>query len=158
MHFSSFKKALPGLTELRFVLPEGTEIPLHVHLTEVGLVQRSFIDCGNTIRHEKTINLQLWEAEDDAHRLAPGKLLGILRSSEQKLQLPDLEVEVEYQAGTIGRYGLRFAEGAFHLVNKKTDCLAKETCGLPADKPRHSLSSLGNKTAEACTPGSACCA
>ena len=34
--------------ELRFVLPDGGFIEAHAHITEVGRVEKSFIDCGPT--------------------------------------------------------------------------------------------------------------
>jgi len=31
-----------------FKLPEGTYLPAHFHMTEVGLVTKHFVDCGGT--------------------------------------------------------------------------------------------------------------
>lgn len=49
--------------------------PAHFHITEMGLVTKNFIDCGNTIREEKLITFQVWYAGDLEHRLASNQEL-----------------------------------------------------------------------------------
>jgi len=71
---------------------------------------------------------------DFDHRLSASKLLKIIALSEKILNLGDYEVEVEYQTNTIGRYGLGFNGTSFILINKQTDCLAKNNCGVPEEK------------------------
>lgn len=51
MKLSEFKKQLSTVTELNFVLPNGTIVPQHFHVTEVGQVTKNFIDCGGTVRN-----------------------------------------------------------------------------------------------------------
>jgi hypothetical protein len=125
MKLSAFKSALSKLDSLQFVLPQGKEVPAHVHLTEIGELQKNFIDCGGTIRISRLVSMQLWYAEDTEHRLHPEKLLDIIKASERQLSLPDEEVEIEYQQGTIGKYRVSFQNGTFQLVATQTDCLAK---------------------------------
>ena len=70
-------------------------------------------------------------------RLHPEKLVHIIELSEDKLQIPDLEIEVEYQMkDTIGKFDLDFDGTNFLLISKLTDCLAKDKCGIPAEKPK----------------------
>jgi hypothetical protein len=57
--------------------------------------------------------------------LKPQKLLNIIALSENRLGIGDLEVEVEYQSDTIGKYGLGFDGTNFQLLSKKTACLRK---------------------------------
>ncbi len=71
--------------------------------------------------------------------------------------MENLDIEVEYQSNTIGKYDLDFNGKDFVLVSKKTDCLAKENCGVPADKQKISLSDLSKTEKSCCTPGSGCC-
>ncbi len=149
MKLSEIKQILPNLANVAFELENGSKVPEHFHVTEVGMVTKNFIDCGGIIRNEKVVNFQLWNANDFEHRLKPTKLLNIIRLSEQKLGIEDLEIEVEYQADTIGKYGLLFKNNTFILTNKQTDCLAKDNCGIPAEK----LVVAPN----ACTPGGGCC-
>lgn len=157
MKLSEFKKHLSTVTELNFVLPNKKFIPKHFHVTEVGQITKHFIDCGGTIRDEKTVNFQLWEAGDFDHRLAPQKLNDIISLSEKKLGVEDAEIEVEYQSDTIGKYGLEFNGANFHLTSKQTNCLASDSCGIPADKLKVSLSDLQNNKQSCCSPGSGCC-
>jgi len=149
MRLSEFKNHLKTVHQVDFKLPNGNMVPSHFHVTEVGLVKKHFIDCGGTLRKENSINFQLYTASDHDHRLSAQKLGSIISLSEDQLGLPDAEIEVEYQGETIGKYGLEYNAGVFTLTTKKTDCLAKETCGIEETK---------DATPEACcTPGSGCC-
>lgn len=149
MNLSDVKQALAGVNAVNFKLPDGSLVPQHFHVTEVGLVTRHFIDCGGVERQEQVVNFQLWEAGDYDHRLAPQKFLKILEISRKVLGDADLPVEVEYQQGTIGKYGLEFDGKDFLLTNKATACLAQDDCGIaPAQLP---------KAKAACSPGGGCC-
>ena len=156
MKLSTFKELLKAKTTIAFELPNGTLVPTHFHVTEVGQVEKKFIDCGGTLRNEKVVNFQLWEANDYDHRLHPDKLIKITELSEQLLSIEDSEIEVEYQGETIGKYHLEYAGGNFLLTSTVTDCLAKDKCGIPAEKIKVSLSSLSNE-GTSCAPGSGCC-
>lgn len=153
MNLTTFKNILKEQSQIAFELPDGTHVPAHFHVTEVGKVVKHFIDCGGTERLETVINFQLWEAQDYDHRLHPEKLMQIIALSEQRLGLPDVAIEVEYQASTIGKYGIDFNGSHFVLTSKTTDCLAKDACGIPQEKPRVRISQLQNT----CEPGSGCC-
>lgn len=153
MKLSEIKNKLDSIEELVFVLPNGNIVPKHFHVTEVGMITKHFIDCGGTERIEKVVNFQLWEAGDYDHKLAPTKLKNIIQLSESKLGFGDLEVEVEYQQDTIGKFGLNFDGKQFNLVNKNTNCLALDACGV-ADKAKVNLTQL---TSDCCTPGAGCC-
>lgn len=156
MILSAFKNKLAGMTEISFQLPNGTLVPAHFHVTEVGSVSKHFIDCGGTIREEKRVNFQLWEANDFDHRLHPEKLVSIIELSEDKLGLTDEEIEVEYQGDTIGKYGMEIDGNQFVLTSLTTDCLAKDKCGIPTEKLKVSLAGIGNEKGS-CSPGSGCC-
>ena len=147
MKLSHVKALLPSLEVLQFRLEDGTQVPKHFHITEVGSVVKNFIDCGGTIREERYVNFQLWSAGDIDHRLEPAKLLSIIALSEKHLALQDAEIEVEYQSNTIGKYGLAFDGNSFLLQNKTTACLATDACGIPAEKLKRNLSEL---TTNAC--------
>uniref|UniRef100_UPI004048A82C DUF6428 family protein n=1 Tax=Algoriphagus sp. TaxID=1872435 RepID=UPI004048A82C len=155
MKLSQVKSQLGHLTTLNFILPDGTVVFPHFHVTEVGQVTKKYIDCGGTLRNESMISFQLWAAEDFDHRLGAAKLLDIIQLAERVLELPDLEVEVEYQGDTIGRYGLEFTGTDFLLTARQTDCLAKDKCGIPTEKPKIRLSSIAQ--GPICTPNSGCC-
>jgi hypothetical protein len=157
MKLSQVKLILPTLNELKFKLEDGTIVPAHFHITEVGMVSKLFIDCGGTIRTEKRVNLQLWSANDVDHQLMPNKLLQIIELSEQKLGIEDQEIEVEYQSATIGKYALAFDGSYFLLQNTQTACLAEDQCGIPPQKQKINLAEINQAPAACCTPGSNCC-
>lgn len=155
MILNELKKLLQSTDSLRFRLPNGDFIPEHFHITEVGIVHKDFIDCGGKVRSEKSINLQLWYSIDTDHRLEASKVLNIIEVSEKALGLENLEIEVEYQSDTIGKYGLGFRENYFQLETKQTACLAQDNCGIPTIKVKKSLSSLSDSSS--CAPGGTCC-
>lgn len=155
MKLSEVKNSLQSLQNIAFQLPNGDLVPTHFHVTEIGKITKHFIDCGGTVRTEEVVNFQLWNANDYDHRLHPEKLLNIIELSEKTLHIEDLEIEVEYQADTIGKFGLEFNGTHFLLTNKQTDCLAKDNCGIPEEKPKVKMADFIN--ANSCTPGGGCC-
>ena len=72
---------------------------------------------------------------------------------EEKLGIEDHDIEVEYQSTTIGKYDIDFNGTNFILTSKLTDCLAKDNCGIPQEKPQVKISQIQNS----CEPGSGCC-
>lgn len=156
MKIEVLKGLLSGLETVAFKLPDGSLVPSHFHVTEVGKVTKDFIDCGGKRRKEEVISLQLWEADDYDHRLHPEKLVHIIDLSQKTLEFGNLDVEVEYQGATIGKYGLDFDGVSFLLITKQTDCLARDKCGVPEEKAKFDLSSM-NADSNACTPGGGCC-
>ncbi|MBO2009727.1 DUF6428 family protein [Hymenobacter negativus] len=152
MTIAEMKTALPDLAAISFKLPDGAYLPAHFHVTEVGLVSKHFIDCGGVERRETVANFQLWEAGDYDHRLAPQKFLHILQLSDKILGREDLEIEVEYQQATIGKFGLAFDGTDFLLTPKQTACLAQDACGIP-----NHLVALPQLQVASCTPGGGCC-
>ena len=151
MKLSEVKQSLGQLSAVTFNLPDGSYVPQHFHVTEVGLVTKHFIDCGGVERKETVVNFQLWEAGDYDHRLAPQKFLRILDISKKVLgDAEELNIEVEYQQSTIGKFGLEFDGKDFVLTNKQTDCLAKDACGIPPGK-------MPTKAESCCSPKEGCC-
>ncbi|WP_064197374.1 MULTISPECIES: DUF6428 family protein [Emticicia] len=158
MKLSEIKNALEGLEAVNFQLPDGSFVPESFHVTEVGVVNKYFIDCGGTVRNERVVNFQLWNANDYDHRLKPQKLLNIISLSERVLGIEDSEIEVEYQGETIGKYNLGFTGNHFLLLAKQTACLAEDQCGIPPQKQKINLGELkAQPQSSCCTPGSGCC-
>ena len=157
MKLSDFKKSLESVGTFNLQLSNGTKIPAHFHITEMGLLTKNFIDCGNTIREEKAVTFQVWFAGDLEHRLEPSKVFKIIDASKKLIGNQDLELEVEYQTETtIGKFGLEFANGNFILTSKETTCLASDHCGIPADKMKVKIGEWKEKTT-CCTTESNCC-
>ncbi len=149
MSIAEFKAHLrkhPDAT-LRFALPDGGLVPIHAHVTEVGRVDKTFVDCGGTVREVHSCLLQTWVADDTRHRLSPGKLADILDRAAGILRSDELPVEIEHEDWPVAQFPVSSAEAeggslVFALVTKHTDCLAKDVC-LPE--------------ADACSPGGGCC-
>jgi hypothetical protein len=137
---SEFKAALavaPSLP-LTVVWTDGEPIEAHFHVTEVGRVQRDFVDCGGTIRQVVTCLLQTWVGEDIDHRITAGKLLKAFDHAAPILRGEDLPVELEYETCNVVQLVVTSIEQererfVIQLGSKHTDCLAKELC-VPASK------------------------
>src|SRR5690625_6752935 len=157
MKLSQVKALLPTLENVTFKLENGSFVPEHSHVNDVGMNTKNFMDCGGVIRTEKSVNLQLWNADDFEHRPKPKKLLNTIKLSEEKLGIEDAEVEVEYQGETIGKYDLAFDGTNFILQNKTTACLAEDACGIPSEKVKKNLSELSINQNATCTQGGGCC-
>ena len=151
MKISEFKCHLSQVKEVVIILPNGSFVPPHFHVTELGIISKDFIDCGGSIRNEKLANFQLWSADDFEHRIKPQKIIDIMDIAENTLGLQDLEIEFEYQSDTIGKYGLEFDDGKFYLSPTQTDCLAKDRCGIIEE------SQAVSTTSTSCDPASGCC-
>lgn len=151
MNLALFKEHLKNINEISFLKPNGDGIPKHFHITEVGQINKQYIDCGGTIRAESIISMQLWESVDFWHRLNPSKLLSIIELSEKKLGICNHEIEIEYQGETIGKYGIEFADGVFKLIKTHTNCLASDKCGIPK------VENIKEKLIPSCNPNSGCC-
>jgi len=137
---------------LQFILPEGDLIPLHAHITEVGRVDKTFLDCGATVRKVSYLCLQSWVADDEDHRLPAGKLAEIIERAAPILGSDDLEVELEYEDGVISQFPVvSIANDLNKLIIglgvKHTDCLAKDICLPPAK----------DKETSSCCSGTGCC-
>lgn len=135
MHIQEFLSLLQTSPHcsLRFVLPSGKAVPDHFHVTEVGRIDKQFVDCGGTRRSASTCSLQLWVADDTNHRLQSGKLAQIIQLAQPILGTDELPIEVEYGTDVAAQYQVegvqqQFSQLFIRLAGKQTDCLAKEKC------------------------------
>lgn len=157
MKLSKFKQHLEEVSVVNFMQPDGTFIPSHFHITEAGLITKHFIDCGGSIGNDKILSFQLWISTDYHHRIVPKKLLKIIMVSERFLGNEDLDIEMEYQTETIGKYDLDFNGENFLLVPKHTDCRAKDNCHVAPDVQGYQSDKEKISTSACCTPGGGCC-
>jgi len=123
--------------KMHWMLPDRSFVPDHYHITEVGRVQKDFMDCGGTIRSLSSCLLQIWVADDRDHRLQTTTLAKIMEVAMAVLKSDDLPVEVEYEDGTISQYPVAGVEVTpagllLHLGTKHTACLAPDKCGVDA--------------------------
>jgi hypothetical protein len=159
MQLNELKSLLAEFSDrhFRIRLPDGDAIPLSFHVTEVGHVHKTFLDCGGTLRESRTCQLQIWVGEDYEHRIETGKMAAILETGKAVLPDDSVPVEIEYEDKVISQHtitGHEITDDAVILVlaHKHTECLAPELCGLPTI---NRLPALGEKTS-CCGPGKTC--
>jgi hypothetical protein len=121
--------------QMNWKFPDDSVVPAHYHVTEVGRVVKTFVDCGGTVRSDERCVLQIWVAHDTDHRLSSDKLLKIMNLSCDIVD-PTLPVEVEYQKNDtvslyrLDGYDVMFGTLVFRLQSKNTVCLAPDRCGV----------------------------
>ena len=85
-------------------LPDGQAMPRAFHITEVGAVNKTFIDCGGKVHNVQTCQMQAWIGPDVDHRIEAGKMADILQKSEAILPHDFLDLEIEYEDEVISQY------------------------------------------------------
>lgn len=137
MNVGQFREVLEANqnASLHIMLPGGEFVPDHFHVTEVGRVEKRFIDCGGTVRHTACCSLQIWTADDHEHRLQAGKLAGIFKMARSLIERDDLPIELEYGSEIAVQYRLADVEVTpkgllFVLAGRQTECLAPDQCGV----------------------------
>jgi len=151
--FVSTLSANPG-ANLQLLLPDCSSVPAHFHVTEVGRVQKDFIDCGGTARRSKSGVLQVWVANDIKHRLETTKLVKIIQKGTDLFETTDIPLEVEYDNGVISQYSVQDVAVTdsgivLQLGTKHTACLAPDRCGVDLTLLEQ------NPATSCCAPG--CC-
>lgn len=135
--FVALLSANPGVA-VHLMLPDRSLVPVHFHVTEVGQVQKDFVDCGGTIRSSASCVLQVWVANDVSHRLDTTRLAKIIHKGTELFKTTAIPLEVEYDNGVISQYPVQEAEVSvsgiiLHLGTKHTTCLAQDRCGVKLD-------------------------
>ncbi|YCM44255.1 DUF6428 family protein [Verrucomicrobiaceae bacterium 227] len=151
--FLELLKAHPnkGIT---LALPDGTTAPAHFHITEVGQLTRSFLDCGGKKHRVETCLLQVWTAQDYNHRIQAGKLANIVTLATDLFDDSNIPVEFEHEAPVLTQMPITSFEVTngqlvFNLTHKATDCLAKDIC-IP--RPDFTLPDIPNSGLKSSTP------
>ena len=159
MKLAELKSLLAGNPNryFRIRLPDGDAVPVSFHVTEVGRLQKTFLDCGGTLRDTTTCQLQIWVGEDYDHRIETGKMAAILGKAASILPDDSVNVEIEYEDRVISQYTISSHEVLddaviLTLANKHTECLAPELCGLPS---LNRLPAIGGKS-PCCGPAGCC--
>jgi hypothetical protein len=163
MNVENFIKQLAACPDrnLSLRLPDGSSVPSHFHITEVGHVVKRFVDCGGVRRVQETCLLQTWVHEDVDHRLSAGKLAAVFEKVGDLLEDLSVPVEFEVELGTVAQFGLggvSVVEGSLELAltAKHTDCLARGVC-LPGGCDAEPEGQCEPRVAPACVPGGGCC-
>jgi hypothetical protein len=145
---------------LLFEYQPGNLVGANYHITEIKNLTVDSVDCGAGVDFWKETIIQLWESPEEKDKtsfMSAFKALGILNKVNAiKPMVKDAEVKFEYSNANFHTAQL-FVEDyiwnndkiIFKLSVKKTDCKAKETCGVPVGAEASSTTS--------CAPGSGCC-
>lgn len=74
---------------IRIMLPSGQFIPNYFHITEVGRINKHFLDCGRIWLTSASCLLQAWTANDTDHHLTAGRMAKIIKIAEPILESDD---------------------------------------------------------------------
>ncbi|HPF10464.1 MAG TPA: DUF6428 family protein [Flavobacteriaceae bacterium] len=130
------------------------------HITEVKHLHVESVDCGSGMDAWNETIVQLWESpseKDKTKYMTAFKALSILKKVG-KMKPYDMEAEIKFEYSNPNfhltqlrahNYCIEGNELQLTLGLQKTDCKAKETCGIPESK--------SETQAPCCTPGSGCC-
>ena len=146
------------------VLPHGDAVPISFHITEVGRVEKTFLDCGGKVHTRKTAQLQVWVGPDEDHRIQAGKMADILDKSGAIVPDDTLPLELEYERedGFVSQFPVASFEVSksavlLRLGVRHTECLAPELCLVPASESAPKSISLALAPSNGCGCGPAGC-
>jgi hypothetical protein len=144
---------------LVFEYAPGQLVGANYHITEVKNITIDSVDCGAGTDFWKETIIQLWESPAELGKrdyMIADKALSILNTVDKiKPMEKDVEVKFEYSNSVfhtaqlyVLSHQIKDDQILMHLGVEKTDCKAKETCGVPETA----------EVAEAsCAPGGGCC-
>ncbi|WP_027065174.1 DUF6428 family protein [Maribacter sp. Hel_I_7] len=145
---------------LVFEYAPGQLVGANYHITEVKNITVDSVDCGAGTDFWKETIIQLWESPQELGKrdyMTAYKAMGILNKVDKiKPMEKDVEVKFEYSNSVfhtaqlfVLSHQIKDNQILMHLGIEKTDCKAKETCGIPE---------ITEQVAEtSCAPGSGCC-
>ncbi|MGX1931350.1 DUF6428 family protein [Flagellimonas sp. 2504JD4-2] len=133
------------------------------HITEVKNITIDAIDCGAQTDFWKETIVQLWESPLEIGKteyMSVHKALAILNKVDRvKPMTSEAEVKFEYSNADfhtaqlfVDDYTLDADSLTFKLSVQKTDCKAKETCGV-TEKVNGEMAEAG----AGCDPSGGCC-
>lgn len=149
-------------TYLQFEYKPGHLVKPNYHITEIKNTRIESVDCGGQTDQWNETIIQLWESPALALKGAPmktGKALRILEKVHSvKPMDPQAELKFEYGNPSFHAAHLLVKDLTVQdntlmvkLTMDKTDCKAREKCGVPAKEIKV------KEAAACCTPGSGCC-
>jgi len=146
--------------ELLFEYTTGHFVGANYHITEIKNITVDSVDCGAGVDFWKETIVQLYESPEELDKtefMTADKALAILnRVDAIKPMVKDAELKLEYSNANFHTAQLFVNDVVWNdkriiikLAVEKTDCKAKETCGVPVEAEATSQSS--------CAPGTGCC-
>ena len=148
---------------LLFEYTDGKLVGANYHITEVKNIIVDAVDCGARTDFWKETIVQLWESpkeKDKREYMTAYKALSILNKVDRmKPMVRDAEIKFEYSNADfhtaqlfVNDFSLNQKELVIHLAVQKTDCKAKDACGVQETKV-----TAEQEAAACCSPESGCC-
>lgn len=127
---------------LLFEYATGQLVGANYHITEVKHTTIESVDCGARMDAWNETVIQLWESPDElgeTEYMSTNKAMGILNEvGRMKPYDMNAEVKIEYSNNLFHTAQLFVNDFEIHgnnllvkLAIEKTDCKAKEICGIP---------------------------
>ena len=146
---------------LLFEYTPGQLVGANYHITEVKHTTIESVDCGARMDAWNETIIQLWESPDESEKteyMSADKALSILNRVDQMRSYDrNAEVKIEYCNDRFHTAQLFVNDFELHgndllikLVVEKTDCKAKEDCGIKQEATLEVEESC-------CEPMSSCC-
>ncbi|MFD0861126.1 DUF6428 family protein [Sungkyunkwania multivorans] len=163
MKTSEFLQTLQANQEksLLFQYMPNQLVGANYHITEVKNIMVESVDCGARSDSWNETVIQLWESPSEIGKteyMTAYKALAILKKVD-RMRAMDQEAEVKFEYGNalfhtaqlfVNDFEIKGSNLIVNLAVTKTDCKAKEDCGIPETVSSESASA-------ACLPGSGCC-
>nr|WP_321246482.1 DUF6428 family protein [uncultured Psychroserpens sp.] len=152
---------------LLFEYASNKFVSANYHITEVKHIKVDSVDCGaQTDSWNETI-IQLWESPLEINKtkhMSVSKAFGILNKvGEMKAYDLESEVKFEYSNASfhtaqlfVNDFKTEDNNVIFELGIEKTDCKAKELCGVP-EVVINTLEKAKETVETCCTPDGNCC-
>jgi hypothetical protein len=132
------------------------------HITEVKHILVDSVDCGAQTDSWRETIVQLWESPNELGKteyMTAYKALAILKKvGEMKPYTSDAELKLEYSNSNfntaqlfVNDFEIKGSNLIIKLAIEKTDCKAKELCGVPE------VEEAVTSNEASCTPGGGCC-
>ena len=152
---------------LLFEYAPGHYVDTNYHITEVKHITVDSVDCGAQTDAWKETIVQLWESpleKGKTEYMSVLKAQGILKKvGKMKPYVDEAEIKIEYSNSNfhtaqlfINDYEIQNNNLIFKLAIQKTDCKAKEICGVP-EKIVNIVEKVVEKAEACCSPESGCC-
>ncbi len=146
---------------LLFEYTPGQLVGANYHITEVKHLKVDSVDCGAGVDAWNETIIQLWESPSEIGKteyMSVFKAAAIL-NKVGTMKPYDLEAEVKFEYSNslfhtaqlfVNDFEIHGNNLLIKLAIEKTDCKAKETCGIP--ETADTIEETGS-----CAPGSGCC-
>lgn len=158
--FLSLLKEHPS-KNLLFEYQEGKYVGANYHITEIKNITVDAVDCGTGTDYWKETIVQLWESpteKDKTEYMSVYKALGILKKVDRiKTMVKEAEIKFEYSNTNfhtaqlfVNDYEIQDNQLIIKLAVQKTDCKAKDACGIAEPV-------MVNSEEACCSPDGGCC-